>query len=103
MEKLDKATEEALHNAEKWKFFVDGEHWQEIKGIFFEHIDGLKDVMTIQDKTSLVQEVGARQLAIESILTVIGVIEGKAAQYENNLTLRSTGGMPVYKSIEDQT
>lgn len=84
--KMDAETMKQLQEGEKLIAWANSDGWRLVKIKIFEKIKDIESVMGLESRKheDLVSEIGARQIAVETLLGVVSEIEGEADQATNN-------------------
>lgn len=82
----NKEVNKALADGEKINHLVQSDGWGLVKKKLIDEVMGLNDILTITEKDpqKLIMEIGARQIAIKTLLDWLRDVEGDAMKYKNN-------------------
>lgn len=86
---MDAETYQNLNEGEKYQRIVTSEAYGELKTILTNKIMDLQSILNVEDKdvNSVVIDLKAKKIAIETLLETLRDIEGRADQHSSNKTL----------------
>lgn len=87
---IDPQTQKVLKDGEILANLVDSDGWKMAKKRLCDSLLTVMDIMTLEKKDDIVQEIGARQLAVQLVMNWISEIEGTANQHTSNVELLKT-------------
>lgn len=97
MSELSSETKKVMTEGEQLALMVRGDAWAIAKRMLNQKLLELGNILSItaEEKERVVAELGARQMAIETVIKWVNELEGVASQHENN--------REAYKKIVDDS